>query len=110
METQQGAQKVHHDNTKKERQFSEGESVLVKKFSPGPKWKKEPIESRTGPLLYTVKYEDGVVTGRHVDHLLKQFAAGVNEDDDLPDVAMQAKPIQVSDAAEETKGDLTLRK
>ena len=71
VETQQGAQKVHHDNTKKERQFAEGDSVLVKNFSPGPKWKMAHIESRTGPLSYTVKYEDGVLTRRHVDHLLK---------------------------------------
>ena len=56
VETQQGPQKVHHDNTKKERQFSEGDSVLVKNFSPGSKWKKAHIESRTGPLSYTVKY------------------------------------------------------
>ena len=40
VETQQGAQKVHHDNTKKERQFSKGDSVLEKNFSLGPKWKK----------------------------------------------------------------------
>ena len=31
-------------------------------------------------------------------------------DDDLPDVAMQAEPIQVLDAAEEKKGDLPLKK
>ena len=101
VEAQQGAQKVHHDNTKKERHFSEGDGVLVKNFIPGPKWKKAHIESRTGPLPYTVKYEDRVVTRRHVDHHLKRFASGVNGDDDLPDVAMQAEPIQVSDAAEE---------
>ena len=100
VEAQQGAQKVHHDNTKKERQFSEGDSVLVKNFSPGPKWKKAHIESKTGPLSYTVNYEDGVVTRRHFDHLLKRFVTGVNGDDDLPDVAMQAEPIQVSDAAQ----------
>ena len=106
METQQEAQKVHHDNTKKERHFSERDSVLVKNFSPGPKWKKAHIESRTSPLSYTVKYEDGVVTRRHVDHLLKRFAIGMKGDDDLPEVAMQAEPIQVSDAAEENHGRL----
>ena len=104
VETQQGAQKVHHDNTKKERQFSEGDSVLVKNFSPGPKWKKAHIESRTGPLSHTVKYEDGVVTRRHVDYLLKRFATRVKGDDDLPDVAIQAEPIQVFDAGEKKQG------
>ena len=90
VETQQEAQKVHHDNAKKERQFSEGDSVLGKNFSPGPKWKKAHIESKTGPLSYTVKYEGGVVTRRHVDHLFKRCAVptGVIVGDDLPDVAM----------------------
>ena len=54
METQQEAQKAHHDNTKKERHFAEGDNVRAKNFSPGPKWKKDHIESRTGPLSYTV--------------------------------------------------------
>lgn len=108
VEAQQRAQKEHHDNTKKERLFAEGNSVLVKNFSPGPKWKKAHIESRTGPLLYTVKCEDGVVTCRHVDYLLKRYdvPTGVIVDDDLPDVAMQAEPIQVPYAAEEQQGRL----
>ena len=76
----------------------------MKNFSPGPKWKKAHIESKTGPLSYTVKYEDGAVTRRHVDHLLKRFVTWVNWDQHLPDVAMQAEPIQVSDAAEEKPG------
>ncbi|XP_068723976.1 uncharacterized protein [Montipora capricornis] len=106
VKTQQEAQKVHHDNTKKERQFAEGDNVLVKNFSPGPKWKKAHIASRTGPLPYTVEYEDRLVTRRHVDHLLKRYAVPtkVIVDDDLPDVVMQAEPIQVPDAAEENKG------
>ena len=63
----------------------------MKNVSPGPKWKKAHIETRTGLLSYTVTYEDGVVTQRHVDHPLKEFATGVNGDDDLPDVAVQAR-------------------
>ena len=111
VKTQQEAQKVHHDNTdntKKERQFAEGDNVLVKNFSPEPKWKKAHIASRTGPLSYTVKYEDRLVTRRHVDYLLKRYAVPtkVIVDDDLPDVVMQAEPIQVPDAAEENKGRL----
>ena len=108
VETHQEAQKVHHDNTKKARQFAVGDNVLAKNFSPGPKWKKAHIESRTGPLSYTVKYEDGLVTRRHVDHLLKRCAVPtrVIVDHDLPDVVMQAEPIQVPDAAEEIKGRL----
>lgn len=64
------------------------------------------MKSRTGPLSYTGKYEDGVDSRRHVDHLLKRFATEVNGDDDIPDVVMQAEPNQVSDAAEEKQGRL----
>ena len=108
VETHQEAQKVHHDNTKKARQFAVGDNVLAKNFSPGPKLKKAHIESRTGPLSYMVKYEDGLVTQRHIDHLLKRCAVPMRVivDDDLPDVVMQAEPIQVPDAAEEIKGRL----
>ena len=57
-------------------------------------------------MSYTVKCDDGVVTRTHVDHLLKRFATGVNGDDDLPDIAMQAEPIELSDAPEEKPGRL----
>ena len=51
VETQQLLQQqVQHDNSKKERQFAEGDKVLVKNSTPGPKWKNACIESRTGPL------------------------------------------------------------
>ena len=73
VETRQLSQKGQHDNTRKERQFSDGDRVLVNNFNPGLKWKNAHIESRTGPLSYTVKYEDGVVACRHVDHLLKNM-------------------------------------
>lgn len=80
----------------------------MKNFSPGPKWKKVQIKSTTGPLSYTIKYEDGLVTQRHVDHLLKRYAVPtrVIVDDNLPEVVMQAEPIQLPDAAEENKGRL----
>lgn len=69
----------------------------MKNFSPGTKWKKARIESRTDPLSYAVKCEDGVVARRHVDHLLKRHAVPriAIEDDDLLDEALQAEAIQV---------------
>ena len=59
-------------------------------------------------FYYTVKYEDGSVTRRHVDHLLKRQAVPtkVIVNDDLPDVVMPVEPIQIPDAAEENKGRL----
>ena len=52
VQTQQLSQKMQHDNTKKERQFAEGDNVLVKNFAAGPTRKNAHIESRTGPLSY----------------------------------------------------------
>ena len=52
VQTQQLSRKMQHDNTKKERQFAEGDKVLVKNFAAGPKWKNAHIESGTGPLSY----------------------------------------------------------
>ena len=97
VETQQLSQKGQHDNTRKERQFAEGDSVLVKNFNPGLKWKNAHIESRTGPLSYTVKYEDGVVARRHVDHLLRRHGVPTIdiEDDDLPESTMPAEQNRV---------------
>ena len=72
VETQQQSQKGQHDNTRKQRQFAEGDRVLVKNFNLGLKWKKAHTESLPDLLSYTVKYEDGLVARRHVDHLLKR--------------------------------------
>lgn len=79
----------------------------MKNFSPGPKWKKANIESRTGPLSYTVKGEDGVVAHRHVDPLLKRHAVPTIaiEDDDLPVEALQAVPYP----AKEESGRLVIK-
>ena len=60
-------------------------------LSSGPKWKKAHIESRTSPLSYTVKYEDGVVARRHVDHLLERHDVPSREDDVLPDSSVHAE-------------------
>ena len=104
VEGQQLSQKQQHDNTRTARQFSEGDKVLVKNFSPGPKWKKAHIESRTGPLSYTIKSEDGVVTRRHVDHILKRHDVPSREEDDLLESAVHAEqnPVPLT-AVEEQK-------
>ena len=51
----------------------------MKNFRPGPKWNKAHIENRTGPLSYTVKSEDVVVTRRHVDHILRRHDVPLRE-------------------------------
>ena len=86
------------------RQFAEGDKVLVKNFSPGPKWKKAHIESRTGPLSHTIKSEDGVVTRRHVD-LLKRHDIPSREEDDLPESAVHAEQNPVPPTAVEEQKD-----
>ena len=79
----------------------------MKNFSRGPKWKKAHTESRTGSLSYAGKYEDGLVTRRHVE-LFKRYAVPtrVIVDDNLLEVATQAEPIQAPGAAEKNKGRL----
>ena len=105
VEAQQSSQKEQHDNTRTARQFAEGDKVLVKNFSPGPKWKKAHIESRTGPLSYTIKSEDGVVTRRHVDHILKRHDVPSREEDDLPESAVYAEQNPVPPMAVEEQKD-----
>ena len=92
VETQQ-LENGQHDNTRKEPQFAEGDRVLIMNFNPGLKYKNLHIEGRTGLLSYTVKYEDGVVARRHVDHLLKRHGVLTIdiEDDDLPELTMPAE-------------------
>ena len=104
VEAQQSSQKEQHDNTRTVRQFAEGDKVLVKNFSPGPKWKKAHIDSRTGPLSYTIKSEDGVVTRRHVD-LLKRHDIPSREEDDLPESAVHAEQNPVPPTAVEEQKD-----
>ena len=93
VETKQLSQKEQRDNSRKERQFAEGDRVLVNNFSLRLKGKKAHNESRTGPLPYTVRCEDGVVTRRHVDHLLKPHGVTTIDNDDLPDSAVHADQI-----------------
>ena len=109
-ETQQLSQKEQHDNTRTAQQFAEGDKVLVKNFSSGPKWKKAHIESRTGPLSYTVKYEDGVVTRRHVDHLLKRHDVPSREDDVLPDSSVHLSKTRDRPQQKRNKRTWPLRK
>ena len=56
-------------------------------------WKKAHIESRTGPLLYITKCENGLVARQRVDHLLKRHGVPTidPEDDDLPESTIPAE-------------------
>ena len=105
VEAQQSSQKEQHNNTRTARQFAEGDKVLVKNFSPGPKWKKAHIESRTGPLSYTIKSEDGVVTCGHVDHILKRHDVPSRAEDNLPESAVHAEQNPVLPTAVEEQKD-----
>ena len=78
---------------------------MVKNFSPGPKWKKAHIESRTGPLTYTIKSEDGVVARRHVDHILKRHNVPSRKEDDLPESVVHAEKNPVPPTAVEEQKD-----
>ena len=62
-------QKTHHDRSSKERQFSIGDNVLVRNFTPGPKWLAGKILQCTGPVSFTITLTDDRVVRRHVDHV-----------------------------------------
>ena len=80
-----------------------GDKVLANNFSTGPKWKKPHIENRTGPLSYTIKIEDGMVTRRHIDHILKRNDVPSREEDDLPESAVHAEQNPVPPMVVEEK-------
>lgn len=62
-------QKVYHDQHSKYRKFALGDNVQVRNFLQGPKWEPAEVTRQVGPLSYSVKFGDGKVSKRHVDHL-----------------------------------------
>ncbi|XP_043922122.1 uncharacterized protein K02A2.6-like [Protopterus annectens] len=67
----QWRQKEHHDQRRRERSFLEGDAVMTRNFSYGPKWIPGFIAKSTGPLSYQVRLNGGLVVRRHVDQILR---------------------------------------
>ena len=65
----QQSQKLNHDKTAIEREFSVYDNVFVKNFGRGEKWIAGQIVQSTGPVSYKVKTNEGLVVRRHADHI-----------------------------------------
>ncbi|GFS18338.1 hypothetical protein ElyMa_006844700 [Elysia marginata] len=65
----QHAQKLHHDKTCKEREFSVNDNVYVRNYGRGEKWVPGDIVQSTGPVSYKVKTNEGSVVRRHADQV-----------------------------------------
>ncbi|KAK0146771.1 hypothetical protein N1851_013888 [Merluccius polli] len=71
-------QQLHHG-----RSFREGDAVITRNFSHGPKWIPGFITKITGPVSYKVMLGDGSIVRRHVDQILAR-----SEDKDLGEPAI----------------------
>ncbi|XP_056098696.1 uncharacterized protein K02A2.6-like [Rhinichthys klamathensis goyatoka] len=70
VERQQSFQKKHHDKQGSGRSFQEGDAVITRNFSHGPKWIPGFIIKMTGPVSYKVMLGGGNIVRRHVDQIL----------------------------------------
>ena len=106
---QQAHQKSNHDKNCKERQFTEGELVLAKNFSSGPKWFTGVIEAVLRPLSYLIKLEDGRIIKRHIDHLLNHSdCKEPSVDDELPlgpTLTQETSPVVNSETSSNSTGE-----
>lgn len=67
--TKQAAQKEHHDQHSKLRQFSAGQLVMVRDFHLQDKWLPGVVKYHSGPVSYDVELGNGRMVKRQVDHL-----------------------------------------
>ena len=49
-----------------------GESVIARNYSDGEKWLPGTIAEKLGPLLYSVKMDNGLLWRRHIDQCPNQ--------------------------------------
>lgn len=70
VERKQSIQKKYHDKQVAGRNFQEGDAVITRNFSHGPKWIPGIITTITGPVSYKVRLGGGIIVRRHVDQIL----------------------------------------
>ena len=61
--------KENHDQSARERSFSDGDMVYAHNYAPGNKWMRGHIMEHTGPVSCVVQLEDGRRWRRHYDQL-----------------------------------------
>ena len=65
----QAAQKQHHDDGAKTREFFVGQEVMARNPRSGAKYLHGVIIERLGPLSFLVEVKDGLTWRHHIDHL-----------------------------------------
>eukprot|EP00731_Ephydatia_muelleri_P017061 Em0010g159a len=117
VERRQQGQKAAHNTNAVERSFQEQESVYVKYYARGGRWKWVPgkITKCKGPLSFDVVLENGIVCRRHQDQLRKR--AGEADDTwmgdrlstdvaaEVPELNNGAQDEQEEDANNSVVGD-----
>ncbi|XP_036347496.1 uncharacterized protein K02A2.6-like [Rhagoletis pomonella] len=77
------------DNPVVKQTFCDADLVWIRNYSTGPKWLKGRIYSRTGPVSYKVRLEDGRVIKRHLDQIRSR---AVTED-----LEMDSEEVDIGD-------------
>lgn len=73
-------QEKHAQSSRTTREFCPGDSVFARSFALGrPRWIPAVVYSRSGPVSYQVKLQDGTFWKRHVDHIRRRTS-------DMPDI------------------------
>lgn len=91
----QAHQKVGHDKSSHDRQFTLGEAVFVRNFTAGPRWVAGVITTERGPRSFDVELSDARVIRRHIDHIRKRKEGTQVEDStrvDNEDVPLSSTP------------------
>ncbi|XP_041863718.1 uncharacterized protein K02A2.6-like [Melanotaenia boesemani] len=81
VQQKQFRQKVNHDKHRKLRSFAQGDDVLVRNYSYGPKWIPGVIHDITRPVSYSVRVGGGKVIKGHVDQVRSRFPVPVSRDE-----------------------------
>lgn len=68
-------QKAYHDVHSRVRQFSVGQSVMVRNFRDGPHWVPGIVENILVPLSYTIQVQSRQIWKHHLDHICEASAA-----------------------------------
>ena len=101
VERKQLSQKKHHDKQQKGRGFQEGDAVVTRNFSHGPKWIPGFITKITGPVSYKVMLGDGNIVRRHVDQILSRPEKGDCLEAKVTEpLGLSVSPTAVRDASE----------
>ncbi|XP_072037281.1 uncharacterized protein [Amphiura filiformis] len=84
----QGQQEATKDRGKEIREFTPGDSVMVRSFRGSDKWKPGVVMQRLGPVSYMVRVQ-GQLRHVHIDHLISGSVHSPNERVDPMDIPVE---------------------